>query len=720
MPTSSSSMATEETDYILTDKDGSRRVFKGLGVFSSGNGLNFVSRTAAEAYLILPVSDKPLLRLTLNITSTPGGTYLLTDADTGESLHTFKTTSSSYSPQEPEQAGRRYKITLQRGSSLTQGAVSSMGLTLDASAPLPRVSTPWITLGGTRIDDMDILPSGSELQIGCDTEGAVLDYSLSRDGVVTRDVSDAEAPVSLRIDQNGEYVLSVSAHKEGMGDSEQIELHFTVPAEAKADPEIGYGQAEIAAALDNYADFHAPQLLNPHEVGPISYASSAPEVATVDSEGEITLHSAGTTTVTAKFGGDDTYGPGTASFELTVYSHTATAPEMLINGRSVTDSPGTPFAPGAHLSFRSDDADARISYSISLGTEPYAAGVYDGIPLTLAESGEYSVTATNTDPEGMPCGSRAWSLAIADWVDAYAGSIRFDFTTDDYGMTRFDSWNSAFNPETTEIHSPGTPAVTLTLTDLPSPYSETLPSRNRLWYEDSWRFYTGAYSLRIAMPAHTEITAIDFGGSLFTESQENVRVTAGGYASGQWTGNAGEVTLAMELPFGNPRPGYLYANIDGITVSYTVQEVAAPAAMCRDTGPVGDNQVAPRGDIYFTLPEDAALYICFEPLTTPSGAPASGEDTQTIEIDGRTYICYPGTLYQATAKGTLHYTAVRYGRPSEVRTLYIDTLTGLPATEDGSVGRPPRHYDLQGRPLRAPVPGQPYISTAARTPRLRR
>ena len=59
------------------------------------------------------------------------------------------------------------------------------------------------------------------------------------------------------------------------------------------------------------------QLVNPNNL-PITYTSSNPYVATVDENGNVTLNSWGTTTITATFAGNDKYTQGTVSYELNV------------------------------------------------------------------------------------------------------------------------------------------------------------------------------------------------------------------------------------------------------------------------------------------------------------------------------------------------------------------------------------------------------------------
>ena len=63
--------------------------------------------------------------------------------------------------------------------------------------------------------------------------------------------------------------------------------------------------------------FTAPTLNNPSQVA-IAYSSSNTQVATIGTDGVVTLTGAGKTTITATFAGNDNYASATASYELTV------------------------------------------------------------------------------------------------------------------------------------------------------------------------------------------------------------------------------------------------------------------------------------------------------------------------------------------------------------------------------------------------------------------
>ena len=63
--------------------------------------------------------------------------------------------------------------------------------------------------------------------------------------------------------------------------------------------------------------FTAPTLNNPSQVA-IAYSSSNTQVATIGTDGVVTLKGPGKTTITATFAGNDNYASATASYELTV------------------------------------------------------------------------------------------------------------------------------------------------------------------------------------------------------------------------------------------------------------------------------------------------------------------------------------------------------------------------------------------------------------------
>lgn len=84
----------------------------------------------------------------------------------------------------------------------------------------------------------------------------------------------------------------------------------------KAEAGLSFEKEAYEVRLGN--DFDEPELLNPNNLSPITWESSNEAVATVDSEGAVTVKAVGTTTITATFAGNKDYKAGEASYELTV------------------------------------------------------------------------------------------------------------------------------------------------------------------------------------------------------------------------------------------------------------------------------------------------------------------------------------------------------------------------------------------------------------------
>ena len=100
-----------------------------------------------------------------------------------------------------------------------------------------------------------------------------------------------------------------------------------IEVDTRVSAELAFPEESYEADLSD--DFTAPKLANTHGVN-VVYFSSNFEVASVDpGTGEVTLAGAGTTTITARFRGDDTYLPGEASYTLTVTD--AAAPSITVD-----------------------------------------------------------------------------------------------------------------------------------------------------------------------------------------------------------------------------------------------------------------------------------------------------------------------------------------------------------------------------------------------------
>lgn len=130
------------------------------------------------------------------------------------------------------------------------------------------------------------------------------------------DVAEVNEQGEVKVNKSGETTITVSYA--GTDKYTQAELSYT----------LTINKLENGIAIDKNSatdDFNGNpteakqyvQLVNPNNL-PITYTSSNPYVASVDGNGNVTLNSWGTTTITATFKGNNKYTQGAVSYELNV------------------------------------------------------------------------------------------------------------------------------------------------------------------------------------------------------------------------------------------------------------------------------------------------------------------------------------------------------------------------------------------------------------------
>lgn len=130
------------------------------------------------------------------------------------------------------------------------------------------------------------------------------------------DVAEVNEQGEVKVNKYGETTITISYA--GNDSYTQAELAYTLSVTPLAN---GIAIDKNSATDDfNGTPTEAKQyvqLVNPNNL-PIAYTSSNPYVASVDGNGNVTLNSWGTTTITATFSGNNKYTQGAVSYELNV------------------------------------------------------------------------------------------------------------------------------------------------------------------------------------------------------------------------------------------------------------------------------------------------------------------------------------------------------------------------------------------------------------------
>ena len=156
-------------------------------------------------------------------------------------------------------------------------------------------------------------------------------------------------------------------------------------------------------------EFTAPTLNNPSQVA-VTYSSSKTDVATISSEGAVTLVGPGETTITATFAGNDNYEAATASYVLTVAKM----------------------------------QDAGLSWS-DAGMEFYLGDWWYGPRLSNPNNLEVTYKSSNEEVATIDKDGNVTALAVGDtWIEAiFEGNEQFEAQTVRYGLfvkARYDLW----------------------------------------------------------------------------------------------------------------------------------------------------------------------------------------------------------------------------------------------------------------------------------------
>ena len=152
--------------------------------------------------------------------------------------------------------------------------------------------------------------------------GLAIKYSSSNDNLATVGaVTGKVTPKAI-----GEVMITAVVEDDSYEGSASYTLKIS-----KNENGLAFSAATAKATYG--ASFTPPTLTNQYGL-PVTYASSKPEVATVASDGKVTVLKAGETTISAKFVGNSIYEGGSVYYVLTVNPKTVSSPTITLSATS--------------------------------------------------------------------------------------------------------------------------------------------------------------------------------------------------------------------------------------------------------------------------------------------------------------------------------------------------------------------------------------------------
>ncbi len=204
------------------------------------------------------------------------------------------------------------------------------------------------------------------------------------------------------------------------------------------DPELSWTASSYEATIG--ADNVFPTLKNEYGVS-VTYSSSDTGVATIDSDGNITLVAAGSTSIMASSSADDTYSSSSASYALTVIK---SGDGITWSASSCTVTYG-----GSDNTFPTLSNHGKQTITYSSSNENVATIGSDGT-VTLVAEGETTITASAEANDAYEASSASYTLTVEGVLKSAglswsASSITATLASDD------NSFPTLSNPNGLEV-----------------------------------------------------------------------------------------------------------------------------------------------------------------------------------------------------------------------------------------------------------------------------
>ncbi len=272
-----------------------------------------------------------------------------------------------------------------------------------------------------------VLTNPNLLTVSCSSSDPTVATVNSSTGAITELLKAGTTTITATFAGNATYKAAVASYTLNVTEKTPAGLTYAVTEVAKS-----YGDKNFTNALSN-----------PNNLDGVTYGSSNTGVATVDEDGEVTIKTIGSTTITASFAGNATYAAGNASYTLTVSKAT---PTLSFAAANITGHIGEAVSANA----LTNPANLTVSYSSSDGT--VATVNSSGVVANPLKAGTTTITASFIGNDNYFAGEASYTLKVLanptisvsdDDVD-YGKTYTFDASAlSSYGAVTLTSGNTA-------------------------------------------------------------------------------------------------------------------------------------------------------------------------------------------------------------------------------------------------------------------------------------
>ncbi len=185
-----------------------------------------------------------------------------------------------------------------------------------------------------------------------------------------------------------------------------IEFYPTSATIAKQKPELAFNPGSVSV-YEGVQDFPEPEMIAPEGVTVQSYASSNPNVVTVDNEGKVSIVGVGTAVITATTAENDYYLSGTVTYDVEIKAKEAAGLSFGVN-EPVTATYGD-------TEFNEPELTIPAGLTVTYSCEPKTVATVDPSTgaVTIVGAGTATVTATTEGDESHAAGSASYTIVVA-------------------------------------------------------------------------------------------------------------------------------------------------------------------------------------------------------------------------------------------------------------------------------------------------------------------